>query len=260
MSKFTEFIKKIKIEWILFAAIIIMTAVIFGQCSRISKYKKEKSVIENNLLAANDTLKNYKKNGWTIANMRALQLRANELADSLKLERGKEPATIIKYIAGLHDTVYAQVRVVHDTMYIEEIWSDKGWLTATDSIYWEKSSRLLGVSIPYAVNCETGKVESVGDAEINLDQNIWIDSYLYKDKKGFTYIELKSDYPSIYFSNGTAIQVYSPKDEYKNRKQFGLGLGVQVGYGMTFPNGAVKMSPYIGVGIGLQWNPRFLQF
>lgn len=259
MNKIINFIKK-NFKWLLLAACIILALILFKQCDTIKQYQKEKARLENNLLAATDTLKNYHDNGWTTASMRALQLKVGELSDSLKLERGKEPITILKYIAGLHDTVYAQVKIVHDTMYIEEIWSDVGWLTAKDSAFFEKSSRILNVSIPYAVNCETGKVENTGPAEIETEQNIWVDSHIYKDKKGYTWMELKSDYPSINFSNGTAIEIVSEKQAYKNRKQFGVGLGLQVGYGVAFPSGMVKMSPYVGVGVSLNWNPRFLQF
>jgi len=260
MKQIKEFIQK-NLKWILMGICIILAIIMFRQCDTISKYKQDNARLENNVLAMGDTLKNWKtKDGINMATMRALQLRADELSDSLKLERGKEPVTILKYVAGLHDTVYAQVRVIHDTMYIEEIWSDVGWLTAKDSSVWKNSFRFLEASIPYAVNCETGKVEETGNAEIDLEQSIWIDSDIYRDKKGHTWMELKSDYPSIRFSNGTAIEVVSQKQAYKNRKQFGLGLGLQVGYGVTFPGGSVKMSPYVGLGVSLNWNPRFLQF
>jgi len=239
---------------------LVLSILLFKQCDNASKYKKETFRLENNILAMNDTLKNYKdKNGLNAATMRALQLRMNELADSLKLEKGKEPITILQYVAGMHDTIWASVKVVHDTMYIEEIWSDSGILTISDTTVFGKSSRYLNVSIPYGVNCETGKLQTEGDAIIDLNQDVWIDSYIYKDKKGYTWMDLKSDYP-IYFHNGTAIAISNPKNEYKNRKQFGLGLGLQVGYGVSFPDKSVKMSPYIGLGISLNWNPRFLQF
>ena len=254
-----NFLKK-NIKWILVALCMLLGIILFKQCDTISKYKKEKFRLENNMLAMNDTLKNYKdKDGLNTATMRALQLRLGELADSLKLEKGKEPITILQYIAGMHDTIWASVKVVHDTMYIEEIWSDSGVLTISDSMYFGKSSRILNVSVPYGVNCETGKLQTEGEAMIDLDQDVWIDSYIYKDKKGYTWMDLKSDYP-IYFHNGTAIAISNPKDEYKNRKQFGLGLGLQVGYGVAFPNHSVKLSPYIGLGVSLNWNPRFLQF
>lgn len=261
-----EFLKKSKnffkknIKWILLAICLVLSILLFKQCDNTAKYKKETFRLENNILAMNDTLKNYKdKNGLNTATMRALQLRMNELADSLKLEKGKEPITILQYVAGMHDTIWASVKVVHDTMYIEEIWSDSGILTISDTTVFGKSSRYLNVSIPYGVNCETGKLQTEGDAIIDLNQDVWIDSYTYKDKKGYTWMDLKSDYP-IYFHNGTAISISNPKDEYKNRKQFGLGLGLQVGYGISFPDESVKMSPYIGLGISLNWNPRFLQF
>jgi len=260
LTKIWDFSKK-NIKWILVVACLVLGILMFKQCDTISKYKKEKFRLENNMLAMNDTLKNYKdKDGLNTATMRALQLRLDELADSLKLEKGKEPITILQYVAGMHDTIWASVKIMHDTMYIEDIWSDSGILSISDSAVFGKSSRFLNVSVPYGVNCNTGKLQTEGDAMIDLNQDIWIDSYIYKDKKGYTWMDLKSDYPSIKFRNGTAIAISNPKNDYKNRKQFGLGLGLQVGYGVAFPDHSVKLSPYIGLGISLNWNPRFLQF
>lgn len=256
--KIFNFLKK-NIKWILLTICILLGIIMVHQCDSISKYKKENFRLENNMLAINDTLKNYiDKDGLNTATMRALQLRMDELADSLRLEKGKEPITILQYVAGMHDTIWASVKVVHDTMYVEEIWSDSGTITISDSAYFGKSSRFLNVSMQYGVDCETGKLVTE-DASIYLDQNVWIDSYIYKDKKGYTWMDLKSDYP-IQFRNGTAIAISNPKEEYKNRKQFGVGLGLQVGYGVTFPDRSVKLSPYVGLGISLNWNPRFLQF
>lgn len=251
---------KTNIKWILIVFCLLLGVLLFRQCDQVSKFKKETARLENNILAINDTLKNYKdKDGLNTATMRALQLRMDELSDSLKLEKGKEPITILQYVAGMHDTIWASVKIIHDTMYIKEIWSDSGILSVTDTAIFGKSSRYLNVSIPYGVNCETGKLQMEGEAMVDLNQDVWIDSYIYKDKKGYTWMDLKSDYP-IYFHNGTAIAISDPKSEYKNRKQFGIGLGLQTGYGISFPDHSIKLSPYIGLGISLNWNPRFLQF
>ena len=246
-------------KYILIIGIVVLFCILLKQCDTINKYKDEKARLENNLLAINDTLKNYKDGKYNLAEMRAMQLRIDELADSLKLERGKEPITIIKYVAVVSDSVSVPVTVIHDTVFIEKAWSDMGWLTANDNSQFGNSSRNIYVRIPYKVNCETGMLESNSNADIELDQNIWVESTLYRDKKGYTYIRLKTDYPSCTFNNGAGILVTDKSYEYKSRKQFGLGIGIQVGYGAALSR-PVKMTPYIGVGLSLNWNPRFLQF
>ncbi len=265
--KATETIKNIfkfindNTKWILLFACVVLAFIMFKQCKSIQEYESEKTRLENNLLAANDTLKNYRDNGWTIATMRALQLRADELADSLKLERGKAPITIIKYVTAVNDTFTAPTIVIHDTTYLNEFpWSDKGIIVSNEKSVFGKSWRETKITTPYYVDCESGLLNADGESEVILNQNIWVESNLYRDKKGYTYLQLKTDYPACTFNSGTAILVSDDKYEYKNRKQFGLGLGLQIGYGGTLVDSKVRMSPYIGLGLSLNWNPRFLQF
>ena len=244
---------------IVIAVCILLSVLLLRQCNKSNNYKDEINRLENNLLAANDTLKNYKDGKYNVAEMMAMQLKIDELADSLKLERGKTPVTIIKYVSVVNDSLSMPVTVIHDTMYIDNSWSDKGVIAAKESSVFGNSSRSMSISVPYLVNCENGLLESSGDAEVELSQNIWVESSLYKDKKGYTYIRLKTDYPSCTFNDGAAILVTDKSYEYKNRKQFGLGIGIQVGYGAALSR-PVRMTPYIGVGLSLNWNPRFLQF
>lgn len=258
MERIKEFFKKYG-SVILIAAVVALLILTVKQCDTINKYKDENTRLENNLLAANDTLKNYKDGKYNVAEMRAMQLRIDELADSLKLERGKKPVTIIKYVAVVSDSVSVPVEIVHDTVFIDKAWSDMGYIAANEHSVFGNSSRSVFVTIPYKVNCETGLLESNGNAEIELEQNIWVESTLYRDKQGYTYIRLKTDYPSCTFNNGAGILVTDKSYEYKSRKQFGLGIGLQVGYGAVLSR-PVRLAPYVGVGVSLNWNPRFLQF
>lgn len=246
-------------KYIIVLAFVVLCCITVRQCENAKRQKAENERLENNLLAVNDTLKNYKQGKYNIAEMLAMQLRIEELADSLKMERGKTPVTIIKYVASVSDSMEIPVAIVHDTVYLDKEWADKGWITANDVTIFGNSSREISMSIPYRVDCETGVLESDGKADIGIEQDIWVESVLYRDKKGFTYIRLKTDYPGCTFNNGTGILITDKSYEYKSRKQFGLGIGLQVGYGATLSK-PVKMSPYIGIGLSLNWNPRFLQF
>ncbi len=254
------FIKK-NLKWFAMAALFILVAVNANTCSRLKKQKDENLRLHNNIIAMNDTLKNYKDGIYNVAEMRALQLRVDELADSLKMERNKKPITIVKYITSVRDSFSAEVKILHDTLYIDNTLdiSDVGTIFSTEHSTFGKSSRSIKIETPYYVNCNEGKLYADGESSVVMDQNIWVENVLYSDKKGYTYLKLKTDYPGINFNSGTAIVVSDPKDEMKKRKSFGFGIGLQAGYGIAYNNRFV-MSPYIGIGIGLQWNPKFLQF
>lgn len=248
------------IKWFLLAAVLVMSVLLFRQCDNARKLKDEKARLENNLLAMNDTLENYRKDGYNVAEMRALRLKVEELTDSLKLERGKTPITIINYNTTISDTLYMPGIVVRDTVFEYPLYLDKGVVTAERCDDFGKSRRDVFVKVPYRVNKEKGTLES-DECEVAINQDIWLESCLYKNKKGETFIRIKTDYPTATFNNGLGISVENGEDyDYKARKQFSLGIGVQAGYGVAFPDGRVTMSPYIGIGIGFQWSPRFLQF
>lgn len=257
--KICGFVKK-NLKWIAVAAVFALVAINMGMCSKIKSEKDENARLHNNILAMGDSLKNYKDGVYNAAEMRALQLRVGELADSLKLERGKKPITIVKYVASVRDSFIVSTVTVRDTEYIDNMkFADAGVILSSENSVFGKSSRRVSIETPYYVNCDDGKLYADGESSVILEQNIWLDNTVYTDKAGYTYLRLKTDYPGMTFNSGTAIIVSDPKADRKKRKSFGLGIGIQAGYGVAFA-GKPVMSPYIGVGIGLQWNPKFLQF
>ena len=139
--KIIDFFSK-NLKWILMAIIAILIFTTARNCSKYKAEKEESLRLENNLLALNDTLKNYKDGIYNLAKMRALQLRIDELADSLKLERGKAPITIIKYVTVVNDTFQAPVTIIHDTLWFDvgiNI-SDAGIIYSHEHTLFEKSS------------------------------------------------------------------------------------------------------------------------
>ena len=258
--KVYNFLSK-NIKWIALIIIAVLLFFVIRGCNKLKTEKEENFRLQNNILAQNDTLKNHKDGIYNIAEMRVLQLKVNELTDSLKLERGKTPITIVKYVVSNMDTIYAHTSIKHDTIWIYNTLniSDFGTIISSEKAEFGNSSRSISIETPYYVNCNDGLLYANGESVVMLNQDIWIENILYKDKKGYTYMQLKTDYPGITFNSGTSILVSNPKEEKKNNKQFGLGIGIQAGYGIMYNNG-FKKAPYIGVGVGLQWNPRFLQF
>lgn len=244
------------IRWILLGIIVVLIIVNIKSCTNIVKIRDDNKRLSNNILAVQDTLRNYRDGVYNVAEMRALQLRSDELADSLRMERGRTPITISQYSINITDTIYTPVETIRDTIYLSNT-SDRGVLQVCDSNDFGNSNRVLRVDIPYTID-QNGKINTI-HSSIYLDQNIWIENILYRDRKGYTYLKIRTDYPGVIFNSGSAIIVSNPKDDYKKRKSFGVNLGVQLGYGCTI-NKTPSLVPYIGLGVGFGWNPRFLQF
>lgn len=254
-----EFLKNNWFGILVTVAVIVLIMLFSRSCNNNQYLKDELARYENNLKAANDSLKNYKDGKYQCAEMRALQLRVDELNDSLKLERGKEPVTIIKYVAGITDTVYVNGDIIHDTVNIGNL-CDRGVIAFHKENTFGKSSRLVDATVPYTIDSSCNI--NVGESTIALNQNIWIDANIYKNKKGETFLNLKTDYPNTTFNSGTAIVVTDGATNEK-KKHFGVCFGATVGYGITINNnGALtaRPAPYIGLGATIGWQPNKLKF
>ena len=249
------------LSFVLIIAVVVLSILLARQCNRVSEYKNEKDRLENNLAAVQDSLHNYQKDGYNYAQMLALQLKLSELADSLKMTDGNTPVTITQFITQVRDTVWLDGKVVHDTVFAPMFASDKGVLTAERHDRFGNSSRDISVFSPYIVSASDGKVYASDSVEVIIGQNIWLESTLYKGKDKRTYMRVRSDYPSTSFNGGQGILVTNG-DEYafQARKRFGVGFGIQAGYGIGFHNSQPVLTPYIGLGASLNWNPRRLQF
>lgn len=249
------------LSFVLVIAVVVLSILLARQCNRVAEYKSEKDRLENNLAAVQDSLHNYQKDGYNYAQMLALQLKLSELADSLKMSDGNTPVTITQFITQVKDTVYLASEVKHDTVYTPMFMSDRGVITAERHDNFGKSGRDISVFAPYYVSSTDGCVYSSDSLEVILAQNIWLESTLYKGKDKRTYMRVRSDYPSTSFNNGQGILVTNGDDyTFQARKRFGVGFGIQAGYGIGFIGGRPILTPYIGLGASLNWNPKRLQF
>jgi hypothetical protein len=240
----------------LLGGMVVLFFLLLRQCNETENAKGEVVRFQNNLVAANDTIKNYVNiNGESVGEIKGLSLSLEELKDSLEYEKGRPPVTIIKYKTIIKEKIVEVPVITKDTITVQGNASFNSILSFSSDSNWAKSSRSINVKLPYST------IDSLtfGTATIGLKQNIWLDATLSQDvKTKEIFIKLTSDYPGTIFNNTEGIMIDRKSKAFKslqmqNRKQFGLGLSM--GMGVT---GNGTFAPYIG--IGLSWNPKLLQW
>jgi hypothetical protein len=241
----------------LLGGMVVLLFLLVRQCNETANAKGEVTRIQNNLVAANDTINNYvNENGESVGEIRGLTLTLDELKDSLEIEKNKPPITIVKYKTIIKEKIVEVPVVSSDTIIKQGDQEFNSIVSFSSDSTWEKSSRSLKVVLPY-----TFIVDSLmfGSANIDLAQNIWLSATLSQDQDTKeVFIKLTSDYPGTTFNNAQGIMIDTKSSAFQslqlqNRKSF--GFGVNGGYGVI---GTGTLGPYIGIGIS--WNPKLLQW
>tara|TARA_B100001175_G_C19469952_1_gene621199 strand:- start:826 stop:1611 length:786 start_codon:yes stop_codon:yes gene_type:complete len=240
----------------LLGGIVVLFFLLMRQCNETENAKGEVTRIQNNLIAANDTIKNYvNEKGESVGEIRGLTLTLDELKDSLEVERMKPPITIVKYKTIIKEKIVEVPVTSTDTLIKQGNKEFNSVLSFNSDSSWERSSRSLGVSVPYVITDSL----TFGNASIDLSQNIWLNATLSQDQKTKeVFIQLTSDYPGTTFNSAQGIMIDTKSSAFKslqmqNRKSFGLGLNLGMGV-----NGSGDVGPYIGIGVS--WNPKLLQW
>jgi len=240
----------------LLGGIIVLFFLLIKQCNETEQAKGEVTRFQNNLSAANDTILNYvNENGESVGEIKGLNLSLEQLRDSLDYEKGRPPITIVKYKTIVKEKIVEVPVKTKDTVVKQDGVEFKSVLSFNSKGNWEKSSRLIDISLPYTFTDSL----MFGSATIELKQNIWLDATLSQDLVSKeVFIKLTSDYPGTTFNNTQGIMVNQNSPEFKNiqmqnRKPFGFGLNM--GMGITGDGG---LGPYIGIGVS--WNPKLLQW
>jgi len=236
----------------LLGGIVVLCILLLRQCQATNEAKGEASRIENNWKASLDTIENYiDANGNAAAEIRALNLTLEELEGDLEYEKNKPPLTVIKTETVVKEVIVEVPVTVVDTV----IGNFNSALTFSDTASWDKSSRNVGVIVPYEVD---GTNVDFGSATIDLKQNIWLSASLTRDNKTKElFVNLTTDYPGTTFNSAEGILIDQKSKAFRdlqlqNRKTLGLGLQLGVGYnGQSF-------GPYLGVGVN--YTPKFLQW
>lgn len=240
----------------LLGGIVVLCILLFRQCEQTTLAKGEASRIDNNWKASLDTIQNYiDKDGNSIAQIRALNLSLDEIKGELKFEKNKPPLTIIKTETVIKEVIVEVPVIILDTVVNNTTGVFNSALTFSDKKEWGKSFRSIDGLIPYET---TDSIITFGNANIELQQNIFLTASLIRDNKTKElFVNLLTDYPGTTFNSAEGILINQKSKafkslQYENRKT--LGLGLQLGVGLS----GTQISPY--VGIGLNYTPKFLQW
>ena len=240
----------------LLGGMVVLFFLLMRQCNETANAKGEVTRIQNNLEAANDTIRNYiDENGNSVGEIKGLSLTIDELKDSLEIERNKPPITIVKTKTKIVEKIVEIPVESRDTIIVQGNNQFNSVVSFSSDSSWDKSSRSLSVSLPYMLSDSL----TFGNAKIDLIQDIWLDATLSQDQSTKEiFIKLTSDYPGTTFNSTQGIMVDTKSDAFKslqmqNRKPF--GLGVNLGVGVT---GDGQFGPYIGLGVS--WSPKILQW
>lgn len=258
------FIKKYFV-FILLGILVACGAIISCQKSKIDKLNDEVTRQKNNILAITDTLTVYKDDlGRSNAEKHAYQLTQKELLDSisdLKKKKNREYVSYVNTDILIRDTVKVPTTIIREVTKTETQHMDDGTIYFAKSDTFGQSSRSFDVSIPYYVD---SKKLFTKDASFNLNQNIFVEAWLERNKKtNETYVHLRSDYPNLIFNSGLGIVAkQSSSFDRSMRKNTGIGIAVGPNVGISYDLKNHKYSPTIGLGvtIGLTYTPKFLQW
>lgn len=236
------------LKFILLGLVVILSALMFKQCEQIKFERYESERKQQNLIALQDSVQNYKdKFGNSIGTIKGLRLRIDELDDSIQFEKSKPPVTIIEFQTEIVEKVVVET-VVNDSL-ITIDYETEGTI---------RSSQSFKLTLPYRYDLPTNRLIT-GPAQLEFNSSLWFNATLTQDKKtNQLYVNLKSDLPNVKFTNATGILV-EPDAGFKNfqysqRKEFGLGFNLSGSYDF------VTGKPFVYAGVGINYTPRFLQF
>jgi len=223
------------------------------------QHKKEVTRLKNNQLALQDTIVNYKdENGMMKASIRGYELNLDELAEDLEFEKSKPPKTVVEYRTIVQEKIVEVPTTIvkNDTVtIIDGVQYDSSIVINADTTF-ESSSRSVTVTTPFRLDSNGIDFAS---STIDLEQNIWLKASVLQDRKTReVWVDLETDYPGITFNDAKGVLVMEDENLRKFRMQNRKNLGFGVNVGAFYDPFSNKFVP--GIGIGLNFSPRWLQF
>lgn len=237
--------------------ITILSIITVFQCSKSSNLGIENTRLNNNISAILDTLHTYlDENGRIISEKQILQLKQEELLSEIDVlkKKNREILTYNKTVIHTTDTITVPTYITQENN------SKNGTIRIFQTDTFVKSSRTFDGTINFNISNDS---LTTSNLNLNLSQNIFVESIIEKDKKGNTYVRLFSDYPNLSFNGSDAVLVSNAKsyeNSIKKSKGVGFAIGPSVGLSYDFINH--KIVPTVGFNITFGWTytPKFLQY
>ncbi len=236
---------------IMITVIVVLIMLLLRQCDSTREAKDEITRIENNKTALQDTIEYYvDENGLLNGEIRGLELKVDQLDETITIEKNKPPVTIIEYVTEVRDSIVFQPII--DTIIMEPDGTYNHNVIYIDSVRYGQSRRFINFNMPVFTK---DSLLYTGKANLNLRQDIWLEASILQNKSREVFVNLKTDYPGVTFNNTQGILI--KRDEQfkaftrRQRKEFGLGLHLGLGY-------SDRVRPYVGIGV--HYSPRWLQW
>jgi hypothetical protein len=281
-----KFLKTIQTSTlVLLVVILVLASATFLQHRTVKHFRERafqeqvlREKAENNLLAASDTLRNYKtKEGKSAAeiaayslSLRELQGKYSDLFGKYEKEKNKPPVSIVK-------TEFVISERVVDLEISEWQNGKNGYLEfSSDTVYTEGNFRSIKGKIPFSVLYFTKDSVLISfdstdiwakikpeTPTVETSMGMSLLTGLRKDENtGHYSVWAETKYPNVTFTSlvGADIQEDPLYKDFSRslRKEWGIGIGA--GAQLTYDANTQKFVPGFGVTVGLHFSPKILQF
>lgn len=257
-----------------FVVIVVLVLLFLRQCNSNSNLKQELyeakteiKRVDNNLIASKDTLIQFQldKNTWRgekkgyVIKYDELKHQYSNLLGDFKLVKNRPPKTIINTVYKIKDSIIrVPVYIVDgDSVY-------DNYIVFSDSINYDSlgNNRYLSGTIPFNYNYKDSSIITT-DGTFVLELGMNLNLGLFRDSKTREVsIQADTDFPGVTFTNLDGAYVLDTEKDKKILRQFRKqwSLGISIGYGIMYDikSSDLRNGPYIG--IGLNYQPKILQW
>jgi hypothetical protein len=254
---------------IIFIAVAVFILLFLRECNSNSNLKQqlvnEKAVATmnyNNLLASQDTIKEYKtKDGITVSEKKSYvydiqDFKSNQKSTAAEYKKALNLNDSLNKVNSLLKSEIETNQKIIANATVSKINDTTDVFTFKDSKdFGNGNTRKFDGTVKFSFNNNKFNIQN---SEFNIDQTIKLYADI-EDKNGYKSVRMSSSYPGIKFDSIENINLINNKLNEKSQKKARWSIGFGVGYGASLINGQViQFAPTVGVG--LYWSPRFLQF
>jgi hypothetical protein len=250
--------KNINKDLIYLISIAILAILLFRSCGNANESKLEIARLEHNVKASQDTLRQYvTSNGNMAAEISAFKLdKKKDAAQLASLTEGYQK--LRGDVIALAKTNAELILAGKTTPRIDRTTDTTGIIYISDSTIINSTNYTkLYVNAPYKI---IGTYLTVDKAVYNVNTSLDI-LIRFEEYKGNLKVIAETPHKSVKF-NSIQGALLAPQDLPKDlrmslRREWGLGFSLTGGMGYNPVN--ARISPMIGVGVGINYTPKKLQ-